>query len=490
MDVKIAVGATRIKISPRLPVEDMSLLRHQFTYVMYNYQFTTQHKLYGWDGRKTVIYKDQTAPAGCLYRIQLFLEEKLYHNVNVVYKNNYKPCGTSDIYGVKLKDFQKKAIQRVLKYRRGIIQAPVRAGKTAIAAALIKKIGHYPTWLVTYGKDLVHQTKKDLEYHLQVPVGVFSEGKYTHGDVMVTSYQAITRAISAAKNKKESKLKKETKQRNKKLLKLIQKAKVFIFDECHHALAPQNYKLLTELQAAGYVVGLSGTPKPDNTHYLELEAAIGAIIFKVKYETLIKHGRIAQPMITLYKLPYRWYTTGLQEFADVYENNIVQNIYRNKFIADVVKHLYNSKKTAFVMIRKLDHGPILRALIPGSVFVQGKISSAIRAELYQSLQNKNIHCIISTVGKEGLNIPKLDAVVNAEGYKSSVTTMQKMRSLTAAEGKKYGIVIDFMDRGKFLSDHSKKREKLYKKMGKIKLKTKQIPSDFYAMEGTRWLQSI
>ena len=82
----------------------------------------------------------------------------------------------------------------------------------------------------------------------------------------------------------------------------------------------------------------------------------------------------------------------------------------------------------------------------------------------------------------------MDAVVNAEGYKSSVTTMQKMRSLTATEGKKYGIVVDFMDKGKFLNKHSKTRERLYKKMGKIKLKVKQIPPDYYVMEGSRWQQ--
>ena len=490
MDVQIEVGATRLKISPRLPLEDSRALRKKFTYIMHNYQFTTQHKLYGWDGRKTIIYKDQTAPAGCAYRIRNFLEEKLNHDVKITYKNDYKPCGSSNIYGLELETFQKKAIKRILKYRRGIIDAPVRAGKTAIAAATIKHIGHYPVWLVTNGKDLVHQTKKDLEYHLQIPIGVFSEGKYSHGKVMVTSYQAITRAISAAKKKKGKgpRLKKETKQRNAALLRLIRGAKVLIFDECHHALSPKNKDLLSEIQSAGYVIGLSGTPKPDGTHYLELEAAIGAVIFKVKYETLIKHGRIARPMITIYKMPYRWYTTGLREFSDVYDSNVVQNLYRNRFIADVVTHLYKSKKTAFVMIRKLAHGPILRALIPGSVFVQGKISSEIRAGLYQSLQNKSIHCIIATVGKEGLNIPKLDAVINAEGYKSSVTTMQKMRSLTATEGKKYGIIVDFMDRGKFLGKHSKQREKLYKKMGDIKFKIKQIPANFYAMEGTRWAQ--
>jgi superfamily II DNA or RNA helicase len=451
---------------------------------MHNYHFTTQHKLYGWNGQKTLFFKNQTAPTGCLYRMKRILTDHCGHDVEVAYEHDYEPRGDCDIFGLKLKPFQIKAVERMIKYRRGIIDAPVRAGKTAIAAAAIKRIGHYTTWLVTYGKDLVYQTRKDLEYHLDTPIGVFSESNFEHAQIIVTSYQAITRVISAMQSKQR--FKPATQQRNERIFKLIKDSKVFIFDECHHVLAPKNRKLLNEMHSAGYVLGLSGTPKPDNTHALELEAAIGGIIFKVNYETLIKHKRLARPMIMMYEAPYKWYTTGFTKFDDVYENNIVENLYRNMFIAEVVNNLYKANKTTFIMIRKLAHGPILRALIPGSVFVRGSISSDRRAELYKQLQDKNIHCIIATVGKEGLNIPRLDAVVNAEGYKSSVTTLQKMRSLTAAEGKKFGMIIDFIDRGKYLHKHSKKRIQLYKKLGSVKFKTKKIPADHYPMEGSRW----
>jgi len=141
------------------------------------------------------------------------------------------------------------------------------------------------------------------------------------------------------------------------------------------------------------------------------------------------------------------------------------------------------------MIRTLQHGPLLRSLIPGSIFVHGKISGEDRADLYKALQEKKIHCIIATVGKEGLNIPRLDAVINAEGLSSSVITLQKMRSLTAASGKKYGIVIDFVDRGDYLNRHSRHRIKTYKRIGNIKLHMRNVPSDFYPMEGSRWLIS-
>lgn len=483
----IYVGHQKLRVTPHLSPSNFKLVRDKFTYTVKDYQFTTQHKEYGWNGRRTLFFKDQSAPAGCLYRMVQVLEDHCgIDDIEIIHENDYYPKGKIEVHGFSLKDFQERAVKRVIRYRRGIIEAPVRAGKTAIAAAIINKIGHKPVWVITFGKDLVHQTRKDLEYHLQIPVGVFSEGKYTPGDVVVTSYQAINRAIT--KNKpKRSLPSQSTQERNYKILESLNETRVVIFDECHHAYSPKNKKVFAELKSAGYIIGLSGTPKPDNMNKLEVEAALGSVIFRVKYETLIKHGRLARPMIILYKLPYRWYTTALKEFAEVYEANIVENMHRNLFIADIVKNLRKSGKSTFVMIRKLAHGPILRALIPGSVFVHGTIPSDQRAALYDGLHNKKIWCVVSTVGKEGLNIPKLDAVVNAEGLESSVVTLQKMRSLTAAEGKTRGLVIDFLDRGKFLTKHSKARLKLYRRVAKKEdIKTKQVPSNHYKMEGSRW----
>jgi superfamily II DNA or RNA helicase len=492
MKLTVIVGPIRLKITPTLPKEDFIYLRKKLTYRMKGYEYTRQHKEFGWDGKKRLLYRGQSAPSGCIYRIQQVLE-KLGHQVNIIHENDYEPTGTADIFGagllkhekLVLEKFQKTAIKRALQCRRGVISAPVRAGKTAIAGALIKNVNHYPACLVTEGKDLVKQTRNDLADHLRVPIGYFSEGKYEPADILVTSYQAIRRVVP----KVGVRLSEKIANRNAEILKYLRATKVIIFDECHHALSPKNRKIFGELVNAGYIIGLSGTPKSDNVHILELEAAIGSIILKVKYETLIKHKRLARPMITMYQLPYRWFASGLREYEDIYESNIVENIHRNMFIADIVKNLNKVNKTSFVMIRRRAHGPILRALIPGSVYVHGNVESDLRAELYKSLQNKDIHCIIATVGKEGLNLPALDAVINAEGYKSSVTTKQKMRSLTAAPGKEYGIVVDFMDKGKFLGKHSQRRLAIYKTLGDIKLRIKKVPKDIYPMEDSRWRPS-
>lgn len=477
-------------MEPLLPYDVYKVVKKKLSYTVRGFEHTQAHKVYGWDGTKTVLYKNQTAPSGCTYRIKRILEKDFGINCKIEFEHNYPAKGKIGVYGFELKDFQEEAVKRIVKYRRGIVQAAVRAGKTAIIAATINRIGHFPVWVVTKGKDLVNQTRKDLEYHLEMPVGFFSEGKYDHSQVMVTSYEALGRSIGSALKAEKGKagfVRAKTQARNRRILHLVRTAKVVLFDECHHAVSPESAKVVAEFQSAGYVVGLSGTPKPEGKHSLEVEACIGSIIFRVQFGTLIKHKRLARPKIVLYRLPYGWFTTNIREYADVRAANIIENPYRNKFIAEIAVKLQKANKTTFVMIRNLDHGPILRALIPRSTFVHGNIDSKVRAELYKALQEKRIACIIATVGKEGLNIPKLDAVINAEGGKSSVATVQKMRSLTATEGKKYGIIVDFIDKGKFLNKHSKRRKKIYEGIQNAKIIEKKVKANYYPLEeGSRW----
>jgi len=458
---------------------DLKELKKRLTYIVPGFEYTTAHRLYGWDGKRCLLKKDSTAPSGCIYRIFSFLTG-IGHAVEIVFENNFEPSGKSEVLDLTLADFQVEAVNRAIQYRYGIIHAPVRAGKTAVIASVINKINHYPIWVITNGKDLVLQTKADLERHLGKKIGSFSEGQYQCEDIVVSSYQALSSIFRENVSDK-------MRYRNDEIEKAIVSTKVLLLDECHHAFAPKNSKCIKRFINVGYRIGLSGTPKPDKMHPIQLEETIGCVIYKVHYKKLIESGRLATPHVYLYDLPYAWFSKRLTEFNDIYESNVVENEFRNKFIAQLVAKLRKEKKTAFVMIRRLDHGPILRALIPGSVFVHGTIDSERRKSLYASLQNKKITCIIGSVGKEGLNIPTLDAVINAEGYKSSVSVTQKMRSLTATDGKSIGIIIDFMDKGKYLRKHSLRRQKQYMEMKGFIVKNKNICHDYFYMEATRWV---
>ncbi len=287
---------------------------------------------------------------------------------------------------------------------------------------------------------------------------------------MVTNFENIVRI---KKTKKDKPIKTE-------FLKYIEEAKALIIDECHLSYTPKLQKVWSQFKSIGYKIGLSGTPKPDHTKPIELEAFIGPIVCKVHFDKLIEIGRIATPYVYIYDLPIAWYQRWVSSYSDYYEINIVRNVLRNNFIAHLVATLPD--KTILIAVNKRYHGDLLNALIPNSVYINGDVDSDIRKEYYTLLDSGKLKCIIATVGKVGLNIPNLDIVINAEGLAATTATIQKMRSLTAAEGKNCGIIIDFIDKQKYLAKHSYIRINQYEAIKGFNVQTIVIKPDFFEKE--------
>lgn len=471
---------------PRAPADLLTSLQKATKYRIHGYQYTNKYQQGVWDGYKHLFYKrDQSAPSGCYARLVRLLEEE-GHDVNVVFENDVDLRGTGEIHGLTLEKFQTTAVKRSVFRRYCILSAPVRSGKTAIIASILSRIAQVPMWVITSGKDLVLQTKKDLEKLLKVPVGMFSEGVFENEKIVVASYEALRRAFSdlaLAKNPDSTrKVSPRILERNTRIRKIVRKVKAVLLDECHLVFSKEHEKFLSEFVRVGYKIGLSGTPKPDDKKLMELERGIGPIVMRVPYKKLIDKKRIAQPLIIVYNLPHTWFRHHLPEYHDSYQANIVENHFRNRFIAQVVEKLWAQNMTSFIMICRKYHGEILRDLIPKSVYVYGDVASSVRRKLYNRLQKKELHCIISTVGKLGLNLPKLNAVINAEGLKSSVATMQKMRSLTAHEEKRYGIIIDFGDKGKDIIDHSEDRIARYNSIAGFIVKHRKVRRDHFDLK--------
>lgn len=478
MKVQITVGAARLRIYPRLPEEMLKETRESVKYRFEGYIHTKAYKQFGWDGYKYPLRTDQTAPAGLYLTLKRRLEDAGC-SVDVEFSNAVEAIGSGKISGLTPDSFQKKAVKTIVKAKYGIISAKIRSGKTAIIAMITSKIGQYPIWVVTDaqrgGREVVSQTQKALKEHLDVDVGIFSASRFVPGDVIVTSYTALNHGFITDKRRRSDKIL----ARNKEILKSAKSAKALILDECHHAFAPKAQEAIAQFSNIGYKIGLSGTPKPDKLTKIEVEAGVGPIVVQGTFKSLIDKGRLAQPRVIMYNLPYSWFSAYFTEYQDVYYSYILENEYRNRFIADIAKNLMKRGKSVFIMVQRLQHGPSLRALIPGSVSMTGQIKSKTRKKLYGAVEKGSLQCIITTVGKEGLNLPKLDAVINAEGLSGKVVTVQKMRSLTACEGKKYGLVVDFLDKGKYLSNHSEQRLAQYKRQSGFEIKVKDVPTDYF-----------
>jgi superfamily II DNA or RNA helicase len=474
----IIVGPTTLKVLPSLDEETYNKIRESLKYRVKGYQYTDQYKMRVWDGYKRVFRSNQTCGSGLYVRLEKMLKSCGYE-VEIKFKNNLTiPDYTVGVRGFNLEQYQIDAIKQALTKRMGIIDVPVRGGKTAIASAILFAAKQFPSVVVTIGSDLVRQTTKDICNHTGMNIGYFSESVFVPGDILVTSYDAL-RAVYFRRHNDDVKVSEDIRDRNEKVHAIIKSAKIVILDECHVAAAEKNADLLAKFASCGMRIGLSGTPKPDKMHLMESEAINGPILSKVWFAELRRTNRIARPVVIMYSLPSNWYNLHLYEFDEIEEANIIRNHFRNLFIAEIVEHLRLQGKSSFVTVQKKAHGEILKDLIDGSVFVCGQVESKTRFKLYNSLQNRKIPCLISTVGKVGLNLPKLDAVINAEGTKSKVANIQRMRSLTACEGKEVGLVIDIIDSGKYLAEHSAKRLRMYQRLNGFEVKVRKIGPDYF-----------
>lgn len=482
-DYTITLYPLNMVISPSLDFEDKEAVIKACTFKPNGYQYSPKYAAGKWDGNICLYQrKNQSAPVGLWKKVRDALKKRK-NTVKIKYFKEVKPTGEIKVLPFDLYPFQVDAIKAAEKEKFGYIQAPVRAGKTAIMAGFINYTNNYPIWIITTGKDLVLQIKKDMEELTGLDVGYFSSGKLVKSDrVMVSSYQALARVKNTQKTSEK------VKERNNEILKMMHEAKAVLLDECHLAFGNNIEQRLKSFDTVYYRIGLSASPKPDNKKLVEKLVAIGPLVYKIDFDHLIKIKRVAKPLVILYKLPMKWYANYVMEFSDIVDTNIVRNHPRNLFIKRLVLEMNKKGKSTLVMVNRIVHGEILNNLIEGSVFIHGEIDPEIRKTTYDMLQDKKIGCVISTVGKVGLNLPRLDVVINAEGLASSVATMQKMRSLTAHEGKSVGVVFDFIDRGKYLSDHSQERRNLYLQYGDdFIVEERSVKNNFFGAEVNKWL---
>jgi superfamily II DNA or RNA helicase len=118
--------------------------------------------------------------------------------------------------------------------------------------------------------------------------------------------------------------------------------------------------------------------------------------------------------------------------------------------------------------------------LSGFNFISGDTHPKKRAEYYDLFRKKEILILMSTVSKEGINIPSLDCVIRAGANKSWRRIKQeKGRGLRVdyQTGKDKLLMIDFFDNDKYWNDWDpiektfKRRVGYLKKQSKLRLET-------------------
>lgn len=427
-----------------------------------------------WDGFKKLLTPTLQFPTGLVERVKDFYKDA-NKVIDIVDKRPPKSVGKERFILDNLKKigkdpypYQLEILDVIDKNDRGIIKVATGGGKSLIAALIAAKLGK-KTIIYVIGKDLLYQFHDFLSRVFDEKIGIIGDGKCEIYDINVASIWTVGQAIGM--NKKnillDSDDDEEAVDKNKyvSIVKMMKDTKVHIIDECHMS-ACETIQQIFKHSAADHFYGLSGSPWRDDGADLLIESILGKYIVNISASYLIERDYLAQALIRFRVVPP--YHCALERvYPSVYKKYVVENDKRNGLILEAAQTMVNKGYQTLVLFSSLKHGKILHELFEQHMkcaILNGSNSKEEREQVKKDLMEHKIDCVLaSKIFDIGVDIPSLSGLVIACGGKSTVKALQRVgRVIRKYPGKKFAVVIDFIDQAPFLDNHSKTRYKIYK----------------------------
>ena len=454
--MKIHVGIQNSRIETDNP-KLLQALYELYSFKIPGAEYSAAYKRRQWDGKTHFISKSGVFKSGLLSRLLVDLK-KIDCEPEVEYEHSI----TSEWYHhtiitidkFKYYQYQEELINLGLSKMRGIIKSPTGSGKTLIMAGLIKALGRRNRKMVILfnAKQLLTQTYDFLTETCGLSdIGLcFGEG-YIYGDIMLCTVQSIEKILDTH----------------------LEETEVLMVDECHEfGNGKTTLAALRSFPKAVYRIGFTATPPREPVPRYNLEGALGSVLEVVDTAALVDSGKLTKPLIQLIDRPYD--ASGLDEdigYLNVYEDYIVNNEARNNIIKEIVNDIRKQNQTSRILIltKSLDHGRTLENLLGGNCeFLQGCDSIGERYDAISRFRRCGQSSILigTKILQTGVNIEEITHFINARGMKSEIATLQALgRALRRHDNKEVVYIYDFMDKEKYLKDHSISRKRHYEREG-------------------------
>ena len=438
---------------------DHSKLDKELSYMAPGYQFSDAYRRNRWDGRVRLLTRRGEFPVGLVARVAEWFEDQ---GVEVEVDNRLpRPArpALGSVYTSVLRGYQKEAVDSAIDNVRGILQLATGAGKTNIAAALFEAIDRPGIFLV-HTKDLMYQAyERFCELIGKDQVGMLGDGKYLPGRILVATMQSTCSilGVSYGTADDEGSVSDRAPVNNlgatiTTMRPTIKEKEVVIIDECQHAACETMLTIVKDLRSACYVWGLSATPWRDDGKDLEMEGVLGKVIFQVSATDLIEQGFLMKPTIRCLPIERAEDLEPDCDYATLYRDQVVENVDRNRFIANLcVQNKKAGRRLQLIIVKQLKHVDILlKTLRPKRLIVAtltGKETGEVRAERLRLAAQGTIEVLVATtVADEGLDLPMLDTVIMAGGGKATARALQRVgRIVRPFDGKLPPVAYDLMD---------------------------------------------
>lgn len=390
----------------------------------------------------------------------VFLEVRhLLENVDIVFGVRERVD-----YGepIPLYDYQKQAVDEVVRRRYGILQAPAGCGKTQMGLAVIQKHGYKALWL-THTKDLLNQSKERAERYMDKSLmGTITEGKVDIG-------KGITFATVQTMAKMD-------------LREYRNEWGVIICDECHRVCCSATgvamfEKVLNSL-SCGHKYGLSATVHRADGLIRATFALIGKVVYTVP-EDAVK--ALVEPVsVETVQTEAEFPEDAMRGDGSIVWARLINGICadadRNSVIAN--KIIENRDHSCLILSDRLSHLETLMGMLPDdmrteAVMISGKMTSkkgkAEREAAIEQMRTGEKKYLFSSynLSREGLDIPRLERLFLTTPQKDEAVIIQSLgRIARKFDGKAKPVCIDFVDaKIGMMVGMWKKRMRIYKQKG-------------------------
>lgn len=374
---------------------------------------------------------------------------------------------TVSLNGITPREEQRAAAISMVEHRRGVVTIATNGGKTPVGSLVAKAIGLKTLWVVER-KALLHQTAEELEGYLGIPVGKIGDGVRRHAPQLTV---AMAQSIRPRKREWQD---------------FLAQFHVVIFDEAHHLANDTEQAIGRACCNAVFRYAMTGSLPKDQIKALKIMGQTDCIqLYNITNKELIEAGHSAspevRPVIIQHKNVVEFYPPPEGQeypvkipYADMYQQLVCGNPRYDDIVAAEMKAWVDKGLSTFVVVDRVKQGERLARLLNDKgvkcEFLYGNHSGQYRMEKIRDFKVGLLPCIVATnIFDEGVNVPRIQALILAGAGKSSVKLLQRVgRALRRKEGlaENIAFIVDFMHRGDRYGDrHSAARMKIYQGEG-------------------------
>ena len=435
--------------------------------------FFLKQRVRNWDGIIHFLSKYGKFKIGLLPRVYDKLQE---YGLKVQIIDNRKPIEipqkpVTSIGKFKLRPEQVEALNSVLHntvgnipLQVGVIDATVNFGKSLLMAALYYTFKRkLKTLLITQDADWFRQAQEEFKEYLPEEKVTFIQGSKVMNwtGFNIGMVQSLSRNLRKYQNE-------------------LAKVDMVLVDEADLAGNKTYQNVLSHLYNTRVRLGLSGTIymselKKDELKNWNLESFFGLRLFEFRLRESIKKGYSTKVVVKLVGTEpyYNNWVSSKTLYKEIYDDTISENFcgfyavmdriklalrYQNIPVLVVCKHIAHCESLCKYLKEQLDSSLRIACVHVNTPDKQRKF-------IMQKFRSGDIDILVSTtIIARGKNFPKLRYMINAAGMSSEEKTIQFMgRLVRTFKGKNRVYLDDIQYQGQYLSRHSKRRARYYRK---------------------------